>query len=142
VHIAKYLPNWSVGQRWYYPINGWWWHHSAEVNRMPPPGDLITAFSVEPGHCFRMVYDHKLQATHCRQPPAWKVVWRDAKGKSSYYQSISSLSCAAFTARTNWEWASCQTSFAESYCLTTSVSSSMGPMSCSRRPKCGGGSFS
>jgi hypothetical protein len=30
---------------------------------MPKPGDTITAFSVRPGHCFRMVYDYKLQHT-------------------------------------------------------------------------------
>jgi len=58
------------------------------------------------------------------------------------YQSISSLSCAFFKARTNREWDSCQTSFAESYCLTRSASSSMGPMSCRLRPKCAGGSLS
>jgi hypothetical protein len=57
------------------------------------------------------------------------------------YQSISSLSCALFKAPTNREWALCQSSFAESYCLTTSASSSMGPMSCRLRPKCVGGSF-
>jgi len=54
---------------------------------MPQPGDLITAFSVQPGRCFRMIYDHKLQATHCRRPPAWKGVWRDAKGKSWYLEA-------------------------------------------------------
>jgi hypothetical protein len=54
---------------------------------MPQPGDLITAFSVQPGRCFRMIYDHKLQATHCLQPPAWKGVWRDAKGKSWYAEA-------------------------------------------------------
>ena len=41
----------------------------------------------QPGRCFRMIYDHKLQATHCRQPPAWKGVWRDAKGKSWYVEA-------------------------------------------------------
>jgi hypothetical protein len=44
---------------------------------MPLPGDLITAFSVRPGSCFRMVYDRNLQATHCPQPPEWKGIWRD-----------------------------------------------------------------
>jgi hypothetical protein len=39
---------------------------------MPQPGDLITAFSPEPGRCFRLVYSRQLQATHCRQPPAWR----------------------------------------------------------------------
>jgi hypothetical protein len=54
---------------------------------MPQPGYLITAFSVQPGHCFRMVYDYKLQATHCRQPAAWKGVWRDATGRSWYVEA-------------------------------------------------------
>ena len=39
---------------------------------MPEPGDLITAFSPQPGRCFRMVYSRQLQADHCRQSPAWK----------------------------------------------------------------------
>jgi hypothetical protein len=50
------------------------------MDRMPEPGDLITAFVPQPGRCFRMVYSRQLQATHCRQPPAWKGQWRDAKG--------------------------------------------------------------
>ena len=54
---------------------------------MPQPGDVITAFSIRPGHCFRMVYDYKLQHTHCRQPPAWKGVWKDADGRSHYVQA-------------------------------------------------------
>jgi hypothetical protein len=57
------------------------------MDRMPEPGDLITAFSVRPGTCFRMVYDHNLQADHCRQPPAWKGTWRDATGRSWYAEA-------------------------------------------------------
>ena len=38
----------------------------------PEPGDLITAFSPQPGRCFRMIYSHQLQADHCGQAPAWK----------------------------------------------------------------------
>lgn len=54
----------------------------------PQPGDLITAFSVQPGRCFKMVYSRQLQATHCRrQPPAWKGVWRDATGRSWYVEA-------------------------------------------------------
>ena len=41
------------------------------VSPMPEPGDLIEAFSPQPGRCFRMVYSVQLQATHCRQEPAW-----------------------------------------------------------------------
>jgi hypothetical protein len=54
---------------------------------MPEPGDLIAAFSPQPGRCFRMVVGHQLQADHCRQPPAWKGIWTDAKGKSWYVES-------------------------------------------------------
>jgi hypothetical protein len=54
---------------------------------MPEPGDLVTAFSPRSGHCFRMVYSKKLQATHCRQPPAWKGVWTDVKGRSWYVEA-------------------------------------------------------
>jgi hypothetical protein len=35
------------------------------MTEMPIPGDLIRAFSVIPGRCFRMVYDYQLQHTHC-----------------------------------------------------------------------------
>jgi hypothetical protein len=44
------------------------------VTQMPEPGDLIAAFSPQPGRCFRMVYDHQLQADHCRGVPEWKRV--------------------------------------------------------------------
>lgn len=54
---------------------------------MPQPGELLNAFSVRPGHCFRMVYDRKLQADHCRQEPRWKGVWRDATGRSWYVET-------------------------------------------------------
>ena len=50
---------------------------------MPQPGDLITAFSPQSGRCFRMVYSRQLQATHCHEPPAWKGIWKDRKGKKS-----------------------------------------------------------
>jgi len=36
---------------------------------VPEPGDLITAFSPQPGRCFRMVYSVQLQATYCCEPP-------------------------------------------------------------------------
>jgi hypothetical protein len=55
--------------------------------QMPQPGDLISAFSVQPGRCFRMIYSRQLQATHCRQPPAWKGAWKDAKDKSRYLEA-------------------------------------------------------
>jgi hypothetical protein len=54
---------------------------------MPEPGDLITAFSPQPGRCFRMLYSRQLQATHCRGEPAWKGVWRDRTGKSWYVEA-------------------------------------------------------
>jgi hypothetical protein len=54
---------------------------------MPEPGDLLTSFSVRPGQCCRMVYDYKLQATHCRQDVRWKGIWKDAKGRSWYVET-------------------------------------------------------
>jgi hypothetical protein len=54
---------------------------------MPEPGDLIAAFSPQPGRCFRMVYSHQLQSDHCRGEPAWKGQWRDAKGRSWYVEA-------------------------------------------------------
>ncbi len=54
---------------------------------MPKPGALITAFSPQPGSCFRMVYSRQIQATHCRQPPAWKGQWRDANGRTWYVEA-------------------------------------------------------
>ncbi len=54
---------------------------------MPEPGDLVTAFSPQPGRCFRMVYSVQLQSTHCRRPPAWKGIWRDTKGRRWYVEA-------------------------------------------------------
>ncbi len=54
---------------------------------MPQPGDLITAFSPEPGHCFTMIQSRQLQADHCREVPAWKGIWTDRKGKSWYLEA-------------------------------------------------------
>src|ERR1039458_5928887 len=57
------------------------------MSEMPRPGDTITGFFVQQGRCFRMVYSDQLQATHCYQPPAWKGVWRGAKGRSHYVEA-------------------------------------------------------
>ena len=54
---------------------------------MPEPGDLIVAFSPQPGRCFRMVQSRQLQATHCRREPAWKGQWRDAVGRIWYEEA-------------------------------------------------------
>jgi len=54
---------------------------------MPDPGDLIAAFSPQPGRCFGMVYSVQLHADHCRQPPAWKGVSTDRKGNSWYVEA-------------------------------------------------------
>ena len=51
------------------------------MDRMPLPGDPITAFGPLPGRCFRMVYSEQLQATHCAAPPAWKGTWSDRNGR-------------------------------------------------------------
>jgi hypothetical protein len=32
---------------------------------MPEPGQVCPGFMAEVGRCWRMVYDHNLQATHC-----------------------------------------------------------------------------
>jgi hypothetical protein len=47
---------------------------------MPQPGDPCPGFMAEAGRCWRMVYDHNLQATHCRETPAWTGRWRLLKG--------------------------------------------------------------
>ncbi len=59
----------------------------APVDQMPEPGDLIAAFSSQPGRCFRMVQSVQLQATRCYEPPAWKGVWRGRTGKSWYVEA-------------------------------------------------------
>ena len=57
------------------------------MERMPEPGDLIEAFSPQPGRCFRMVQSRQLQATHCRGEPAWKGQWQDRSGRSWYVEA-------------------------------------------------------
>ena len=55
---------------------------------MPKPGDLIPySFTVQPGRCCRMIYSPQLQASHYRQPPAWKGIWKDRTGRSWYLQA-------------------------------------------------------
>ena len=44
---------------------------------MPQPGDRYAqAFTVEPGQCWAIVHDSKLQANHCPSRAAWTVRWR------------------------------------------------------------------
>jgi hypothetical protein len=52
------------------------------MDPMPQAGDLIEAFSPQPGRRFRMVQLVQLQATHCYGPPAWRGIWRDRAGRS------------------------------------------------------------
>jgi hypothetical protein len=47
---------------------------------MPRPGDVSPGFLAEPGRCWRMVYDHNLQSTHCREAPTWTGRWFTPKG--------------------------------------------------------------
>jgi hypothetical protein len=54
---------------------------------MPQPGDLLTAFCPRAGTCHKVIYSPQLQATHCRQAPAWKGIWRDVKGRSWYVET-------------------------------------------------------
>jgi hypothetical protein len=43
---------------------------------MPQPGDpYANAFRVEPGQCWRMVHDVRLQGEHCPEPPSWTGRW-------------------------------------------------------------------
>ena len=57
------------------------------MDPMAEPGDLIAVFSPQPGRCFRMVQSRQLQATHCRQEPAWKGQWRDPRGRNWYVEA-------------------------------------------------------
>lgn len=57
------------------------------MSQMPVPGDLVTAFSPQPGRCHKMVYSVQMQATHCYEKPVWKGIWVDAKGKSWYVEA-------------------------------------------------------
>ena len=41
------------------------------VASMPEAGDASPGFIAEAGRCWRMVYDHDLQADHCAEPPNW-----------------------------------------------------------------------
>jgi hypothetical protein len=42
------------------------------VDRMPEPGDPVpNSFTTQPDRCWCMVYDHNLQAAHCRGSIEW-----------------------------------------------------------------------
>ena len=47
---------------------------------MPEPGDVSRGFIAEANRCWRMVYDHNFQATHCVEAPAWTGRWRSPRG--------------------------------------------------------------
>jgi hypothetical protein len=47
---------------------------------MPTAGDVSPGFIAEAGRCWRMVYDHNFQATHCDERPAWTGRWRSPRG--------------------------------------------------------------
>jgi hypothetical protein len=69
---------------------------------MPQPGDVIPySFTAQPGRCCRMIYSGQLQADHCSQPPAWKGIWRDRKGKSWYVEA-----CAEHAPKSAGAWSS------------------------------------
>jgi len=42
------------------------------VDRVPEPGDLITAFSPQPGQCSRMIYSISCRRPTASEAPAWK----------------------------------------------------------------------
>jgi hypothetical protein len=50
------------------------------MDRMPEPGDPCPGFIAEPGRCWRMVYSGLMQATHCREAPAWTGRWFSPRG--------------------------------------------------------------
>ena len=47
---------------------------------MPQPGDPCPGLMADAGRCWRMVYDHNLQATHCANTPSWSVRWFSLRG--------------------------------------------------------------
>jgi hypothetical protein len=46
----------------------------------PRPGDPCPGFMAEPRRCWRMLYDHNLQATHCQEVPSWTGRWFSPRG--------------------------------------------------------------
>ena len=46
-----------------------------DSGRMPQPGDVSPGFYVEPMRCWRLVYDHQLQSSHCLETPSWTGRW-------------------------------------------------------------------
>src|SRR5581483_6063163 len=44
------------------------------------PGDPCPGFIAQPDRCWRMVYDHNLQAAHCRGQVEWHGRWFSPKG--------------------------------------------------------------
>jgi hypothetical protein len=47
---------------------------------MPQPGELCPGFVAEPGRFSHLVYSGQLQATHCREPPAFAGRWFSPRG--------------------------------------------------------------
>jgi hypothetical protein len=39
---------------------------------IPQQGDLAPGFFVEPGRCWRMVYNATIQGDHCANPVVWR----------------------------------------------------------------------
>jgi hypothetical protein len=46
----------------------------------PRPGHVSPGFMAEAGRCWRLVYDHNLQSTHCLEPPTWTGRWFSPRG--------------------------------------------------------------
>jgi hypothetical protein len=51
------------------------------ADTMPHPGDVSPGFIAEADRCWRMVYDHNLQATHCADAPRWTSPTALAEGR-------------------------------------------------------------
>jgi hypothetical protein len=56
------------------------------TDRMPLPGDPFPGFLSEVGRCWRMVYSHQLQATHCTGTPAYTGRWFSPKEDGTFWR--------------------------------------------------------
>ena len=54
--------------------------------RMPLPGDPSPGFLSEAGRCWRMVYSHQLQATHCVGTPTHTGRWFSPKEDGTFWR--------------------------------------------------------
>jgi hypothetical protein len=48
---------------------------------MPRPGDLAPGFTIEPGKCWRMTFNAKMQGSHCAALVAFRGRFKNHAGK-------------------------------------------------------------